>query len=71
MYIVIYYHILMGRLHLVHHCKPIHLRIHIKHFEYQEGYNTFVTNGIEMDLLEWKTCKNNPNERIKKTLVTT
>jgi hypothetical protein len=41
MYIVIYYHILMGRLHLVHHCKPIHLKIHIIHFEYQEGCYLF------------------------------
>ncbi len=45
MYIIIYFHIVTGRLHLVHHCKPIHLRIHIKHFEYQEGCNTFVANG--------------------------
>jgi hypothetical protein len=41
MYVVIYFHILMGRLHLVHHCKPIHLTIHIINFEYQEGCNSF------------------------------
>jgi hypothetical protein len=41
MYILIYYHMLMGKLHLVHHYKPIHLRIYIIHFEYQEGYYSF------------------------------
>jgi hypothetical protein len=31
----------MGRLHLIHDYKCIHLKIHIIHFEYQEGYDSF------------------------------
>jgi len=41
MYVVIYFHILMGRLHLVHHCKHIHLTIHTINFEHQKGCNSF------------------------------
>ncbi len=44
----------MGRLHIIHHCKPIHLRIHIIHFDYQEAtihLDTFATNGTYMDFL--------------------
>ncbi len=56
MYILIYSHILMGRLHLIHHCKPIHLRIHIIHIVYTKKamthMDTFATNGTQMGLFE-------------------